>query len=110
MDDLAREYWDRIKVARFMVMTRYFDVPSPEIKERYDLTYIPTVILFDKGVEVERWRLVVMEDVYRYGLNKFLKTRAAKEARVGKSPGNQAPPVRPPVSPEAAGIRTKPTL
>jgi len=78
MDDLARAYWGRIKVARFMVMTRYLDVPSPEIKERYDITYIPTVILFDKGVEVARWRLVVMEGVYRYDLNKFLKARAAK--------------------------------
>ena len=78
MDDLAREYWGRVKVARFMAMTRYFDVPSPEIKERYDLVYIPTVILFDKGIEVDRWRLVVMEDVYRYELNKFLKARAAR--------------------------------
>lgn len=81
MDDLAREYWDRIKVARFMVMTRYLDVPSPAIKERYDITYIPTVILFDKGVEVDRWRLVVMKDVYRYDLNKFLKARAASGAK-----------------------------
>jgi hypothetical protein len=110
MDDLAIEYWGRIKVVRFMAMARFGDVPSPEIRERYDIFYIPTVILFDKGVEVDRWRLVVMEDVYRYGLNKFLKTRAAKEAKVGKSPGNQAPPALPPVSPEAAGIRPKPTL
>jgi len=80
MDDLAREYWGRIKVVRFMVMERFGSVPSPEIKERYDITYIPTVILFDKGVEVDRWRLVVMEDVYRYNLNKFLKARAAKAA------------------------------
>ncbi|MCX5685352.1 MAG: hypothetical protein NT049_16975 [Planctomycetota bacterium] len=78
MDDLAREYWGRIKVVRFMAMSRYFDVPSPAIRDKYDLTYIPTVILFDKGVEVDRWRLVVMEDVYRYDLNKFLKARAAK--------------------------------
>jgi hypothetical protein len=66
MDDLAREYWGHVKVARFMAKTRYFDVPSPEIIERYDIFYIPTVILFDKGIEVCRWRLVVMEDVYRY--------------------------------------------
>jgi thioredoxin-like negative regulator of GroEL len=90
MDDLAREYWGRIKVARFMVMTRFFDEPSPEIKERYDIVYIPTVILFDKGVEVDRWRLVVMEDVYRYNLNKFLKARAARAFARGAavSPGN----------------------
>jgi thioredoxin-like negative regulator of GroEL len=78
MDDLAREYQGRIKVTRFMAMTRFAEVTSPEIKERYDLTYIPTVILFDKGIEVERWRLVVMEDVYRYDLNKFLKARAMR--------------------------------
>jgi thioredoxin-like negative regulator of GroEL len=78
MDDLAKEYWGRIKVVRFMAMARFGDVPSPEIKERYDLTYIPTVVLFDKGVEIDRWRLVIVEDVYRYDLNRFLKARAAK--------------------------------
>jgi thioredoxin-like negative regulator of GroEL len=89
MDDLAREYWDRIKVVRFMAMSRYMDVPSPEIKERYDLTFIPTVILFDKGVEVDRWRLVVMEDVYRYDLNKFLKARAARTFDKGAAPAGK---------------------
>ncbi|MCX5653302.1 MAG: hypothetical protein NTY65_01420 [Planctomycetota bacterium] len=89
MDDLAREYWGRIKVARFMAMTRYFDVPSPEIKKRYDIVYIPTVILFDKGVEVDRWRLVVMEDVYRYDLNKFLKARAARAFAKGAAPAGK---------------------
>jgi hypothetical protein len=77
MDDLANEYRGRIRFARFMVMTRFLEVVSPEIREKYDLTYIPTVILFDRGVEVERWRLVVMEDVYRNDLNKFLKSRPA---------------------------------
>jgi thioredoxin-like negative regulator of GroEL len=86
MDDLAREYWGRIKVARFMAMTRYLDVVSPEIKERYDIFYIPTVILFDKGVEVARWRLVVMKDVYRYDLNKFLKARAARALKPAAAP------------------------
>ena len=89
MDDLAIEYRGRIKVVRFMVMTRYLDVPSPEIKERYDITYIPTVILFDKGVEVDRWRLVVMEDVYRYDLNKFLKARAARAFAKGAAPAGK---------------------
>ena len=89
MDDLAREYWGRVKVARFMAKTRYFDVPSPEIIERYDIVYIPTVILFDKGGEVERWRLVVMEDVYRYDLNKFLKARAARAFPRGAAPAGK---------------------
>jgi hypothetical protein len=78
MDDLAREYLGRVKVVRFMMMTRLLEVTSPAIKAKYDIEYIPTVILFDRGVEVERWRLVVMEDVYRYELNQFLKARAMK--------------------------------
>jgi hypothetical protein len=86
MDDLAIEYWGRVKVARFMAMSRYFDVPSPEIKEKYDLVYIPTVILFDKGVEVARWRLVIMKDVYRYDLNKFLTARAARAPKPAAAP------------------------
>jgi len=86
MDDLAIEYWGRVKVARFMAKTRYFDVPSPEINEKYDIFYIPTVILFDKGVEVARWRLVVMKDVYRYDLNKFLKARAARAPKPAAAP------------------------
>jgi thioredoxin-like negative regulator of GroEL len=91
MDDLARKYWGRIKVARFVAMTRYFDVPSPEIRERYNLVYIPTVILFDKGVEVDRWRLVVMEEVYRYDLDKFLKARAARAPARGAAVGPENP-------------------
>jgi thioredoxin-like negative regulator of GroEL len=89
MDDLATVYWGRIKVARFMVMTRYLDVPSPEIRERYDIVYIPTVILFDRGVEVDRWRLVVMEDLYRHDLNKFLKARAARASARGAAPAGK---------------------
>jgi len=78
MDDLARHYWGRLTVARLMVMTRYLESAAPEIKERYDIACIPTVILFDRGVEVGRWRLVVMEAVYRHDLDKFLKERAAR--------------------------------
>jgi len=89
MDDLAQEYWGRIRVARFMAMSRYFDIPSPEIREKY-AQYLPTVVLFDKGVEVERWRLVVMEDVYRYDLDKFLKTRPPSR-RPAERPGVRQP-------------------
>ena len=105
MDDLANEYWGRIKVVRFMAMARFGSVPDPKINERYDIFYIPTVILFDKGIEVDRWRLVAMEDIYRHDLNKFLKARAAREAKVGKLPGSQAPrPPQPPPFRETTGI------
>ena len=89
MDDLAIEYWGRVKVARCMAMSRYFDIPSPEIREKY-AQFLPTVVLFDKGVEVERWRLVIMEEVYRYGLDKFLETRPPRPRPIEK-PGEKGP-------------------
>jgi hypothetical protein len=86
MDDLANEYLGRVKVARFMFMTAFLEVVSPEIKKRYEIVCMPTVILFYKGVEVQRWELVVMEDIYRYDLNKFLKARATGAFRRAPAP------------------------
>jgi hypothetical protein len=85
MDDLAIEYRGRIKVVRFMAMGRFGDIPSPEMREQY-AQFLPTVVLFDKGVEVDRWRLVIMEDVYRYDLNKFLASRRPRTPAWGALP------------------------
>jgi hypothetical protein len=101
MDDLAIAYWGRIRVARFMAMTRYAEIVSPQIRDKYDIFYIPTVILFDRGVEVMRWRLVIMEDVYCYDLNKFLAARrpafpAGAAVQPGPVPNAPAPPTSSP--------------
>ena len=119
MDDLAIAYWGRIRVARFMTMTRYAEIVSPQIRDKYDIFYIPTVILFDKGVEVMRWRLVIMEDVYCYDLNKFLASRrpafAAGAAPLSASPPKTASPTNPapraatpPATPPKAALPTRP--
>jgi hypothetical protein len=83
MDDLASEYRGRVKVARFMAMTADLQIVAPELHNKYDLTYMPTVILFDRGVEVMRWRLTVLEDVYRNDLNDFLQKRARAVRALG---------------------------
>ncbi len=62
---LAEEYQDRVTFARFKLMEAYFVVKAPELKERYDISYFPTVILFVEGQEKERWVLSYDMDKYR---------------------------------------------
>jgi hypothetical protein len=83
MDDLADQYRGRIRVARVMAMTADLQIVAPELHDRYDLTYMPTVILFDKGKEVMRWRLVVLEDVYRHDLDDYLRKRFGAPRALG---------------------------
>jgi thioredoxin 1 len=72
MDDLSTEYAGRVKVARFMIMTGYFTLPAPEIREKYDIVPVPTVLLFDKGVEVKRWYVVYSKHEYEKELDRLL--------------------------------------
>jgi len=99
MDDLAREYWGRIKVARFMAKTRYFDVPSPEINEKYDIFYIPTVILFVDGKEVHRWPIIILASEYEKVIDEVLASREKKAPAEAKP---AAKPVGGPAKVQAA--------
>ena len=72
MDDLAREYEGRARVARFMIMTAYGTLPSVEIRDRYSIYAVPIVILFYKGVEVKRWVVVALHDSCRNELDKLM--------------------------------------
>jgi thiol-disulfide isomerase/thioredoxin len=75
LDQLANEYADRVKVARFQVLTFVFGVPSREIKERYNIVLVPTVILFDNGKEVERWFAEFSAAKYRTAMDELLARR-----------------------------------
>ena len=77
VEDLAKEYQGRVKVARFMAMTGYWWLTSKKIKEEYDLWFVPIVILFDKGVPVKRWVVDYSAESYRKGLNELLAKRAS---------------------------------
>ena len=72
MDKLAREYKDRVVVAKFMLVEPYFAVTSPELKERYAISYFPTVILFVHGRETWRFLRDYELDDYRKALDKAL--------------------------------------
>ncbi len=82
MDKLADEYRGRAVVAKFELMTPAFTITSPEVKERYDISFYPTVILFVDGVELKRW-------VVEYSLADY---RKALDAAVGSPRGDPSRP------------------
>ena len=86
MDQLADEYRGRVIFAKFAVMTPFFQTTSEAIKQRYDITYIPTAVLFVRGREVKRWALYYMFDDYRKTLDAVVgrPTPKAASAKTGK--------------------------
>lgn len=76
-DQLSKEFDGRAKIVRFEIMTAYWTFPAPELKEKYEIFFVPTVILFDKGVEVQRWNVVYAAQPYRKALDKLLASPTA---------------------------------
>ena len=72
MDDLSTEYQGRVRVTRFEIMSRFGAPTSPLIQQRYDVNVLPMVILFNRGVEVNRWVAVYLPDFYRHELDKLV--------------------------------------
>ncbi len=66
MDTLAEEYKGRVIVARFMLMLPSYAVTSRELKDRYDVVFYPTVILFVNGRQTCRF-------IKRYDLHGYRK-------------------------------------
>jgi len=104
MDDLAREYEGRARVARFIIMTQYGALPSVEIRDKYEIYAVPIVILFNKGVEVKRWVVVALHDSCRNELDKLMPPPGRRsdqgsgvaKPRAGSSPPPDALPARAP--------------
>ncbi len=64
LDMLADEYKGRVDFVRFELMTPIFVVTSQEMKENYEVSVFPTVILFNEGEVRGRW-------VMNYDLNSY---------------------------------------
>jgi thioredoxin 1 len=100
LDELSKEYAGRVSVNKFMIMTAYWAITSFEIKDKYDIALVPTVLLFDRGVEIKRWPVIYGAGMYRPDLDKVLKARAeGKSAKEVKALFNPLPP---PPAPAAA--------
>jgi len=76
MNELAKEYAGRAVVARFEIMKPYFVITSMELKNRYDIAMVPTVILFVKGTEKARWAVNYSAEDYRKELRKVVAAPA----------------------------------
>jgi len=72
MEQLRKEYGDRVKFFRFRAMTALFQAPAPRITGHYNINYYPTVILFINGQERTRWSLNYDINSYRAALDKAL--------------------------------------
>lgn len=72
MDTLAGEYKGRILIAKFMLMQPYSAVTSPELKEKYDISYYPVVILFVNGRETCRFFRNYHIEEYRKAMDDIL--------------------------------------
>lgn len=97
MDKLAEEYRDRATVAKFELMKLYFAATAPELQKRYDISFYPTVILFDGGKEVRRWILNYDIEPYREALNELLK-KGSPASQPASRPASQ-PASRPATRP-----------
>jgi len=75
---LAEEYQGRVTFTRFKLMEAYFAVKAPDLKERYDISYFPTVILFVEGQEKNRWVLSYDMEKYRQVLDETVRPGKAK--------------------------------
>jgi thioredoxin 1 len=86
LDQLAEEYRDRVTFVRFEYLKVYFATTSDEISKRYHVGLFPTVVLIDKGQEVDRWALDYSIDDYRQALDATLKARQQAPVPVALAP------------------------
>jgi thioredoxin-like negative regulator of GroEL len=72
LERLAAEYRGRILFARYKHVSAWMKVTSWRILRQYGVYFVPTVILFVRGQERERWVLHYGIDSYRRALNEAL--------------------------------------
>jgi len=107
LEQLAREYQGRAKIAKFMIMTPWWTFPYWDFKQEHRIFFVPEVLLFHKGVEVKRWQMMYLIEPYREELDR-LAVPAGSGSLPGVSvplrPASPSPAIRPPLpAPAPAG-------
>jgi thioredoxin 1 len=82
LDTLADEYRGRAVLAKFEMMTPFFFTTCPELRDQYDISFYPTVLLFVNGEEKKRWIIHYDIQNYRQHLDHWVgsTTRPAAQA------------------------------
>ncbi|MEI7836934.1 MAG: thioredoxin domain-containing protein [Planctomycetota bacterium] len=89
-EKLATEYKGRIFAGRVMIMNLMFLSPFPEVKAKYEIGFVPVVILFQDGQEKQRWTV-------DYSMEKYEKALTALVGPPDK-PGPASQPASRPAS------------
>ncbi len=95
MDQLAGEYQGRAQVAKLVVMRLAFTWPSPEIHaitEKYEVFFIPVVIMFVHGQPVKHWDADYDINHYRRAMDEALATPAANPTNSTAKAGDTRDP------------------
>lgn len=77
LDKLADEYKGRAVIAKYRHMSPLFIYTSKEIRDEYDVNLTPTVLLFVKGQEKQRWLSDYNINDYRKALDEYCSPPAA---------------------------------
>lgn len=94
-EQLATEYKGRIFAGRVMIMNLIFLSPFPELQKKYEIGFVPVVILFQDGQEKQRWTV-------DYSMEKYEKALTALVGPPDK-PGAASQPASRPASGPADG-------
>jgi thioredoxin-like negative regulator of GroEL len=72
LDKLAPEFNDRVFFASMTIMEGPFVVTAPEVRDKYEIFWVPTTMLFIKGRPVKKWELNHGADEIRQELIKHV--------------------------------------
>lgn len=92
MDQLVDNYNGRAVIAKFETMTAFFRIPSRRLKQKYDIAFFPTVILFVNGQERRRWIMRYAIEVYRKELDQCVSPETTQTASAGACPSRNPCP------------------
>jgi thiol-disulfide isomerase/thioredoxin len=102
LNKLADEYSGRVLFYKFRLMDADFTVLCPQLREKYDLQWVPTTILFVNGREKQRW-------VFNHGADEFRPVlKEACRASYGATPLPTTAGPRPPTATGGPIIRPVP--
>lgn len=96
LDKLAAEFGESVFFAKMTIMVGDFQVTVPEVRDGYNIFWVPTTVLFVDGKEVQRWPLNHTAWQIRPAVAKAV---AEYRQRPRPSPMNSRPALPPPVAP-----------
>jgi thioredoxin-like negative regulator of GroEL len=98
LDTLAPEFSNRVFFAKMIVAVGAGTTVEPEVRDKYNVFWVPTTVLFINGREVKRWELNHLAAEIRQTLNDELAKLPppAPTTRTTTVRSNSLPPSRPP--------------